>query len=399
MLTTLDRYVMRQVVTMSLAILAMGLAVVMLERLLALMHLVGNPSKLLNYIGQMLVMLTPHYLALVLPAAFFLGVLLTISRLNRDSELVVLFAAGKGLTRLLRPVMLLAAIIMVITIVITGYVTPHARYGYRALKHTVTHAFLSAGIKAGAFVHFDGLTVYADGTVARDKQVRFSKVFIRKESPTGRAATLTAKTGVVSQLADNTGLALILRDGVRADNRRDGDASDGTMTFAEFRWPILAPEDLYYGARGNDRRELTLSELWVARKNPPAKPSLAEIESELNARLVIIASIPILPLLAASVALGWARGGRDYGILFGLIILVAYQKVISFGDARASRDILSPWFALWLPFGLFSLGSLYLFFRAAFRLHKWGWWDQFIDQILETVTRVARAIARKAGLA
>ena len=62
----------------------------MLERLLRLFSLVANPNQAFSYVGQMLVLLLPHYLSIALPAAFFFGVLLTFRRLQRDSEFVVL---------------------------------------------------------------------------------------------------------------------------------------------------------------------------------------------------------------------------------------------------------------------------------------------------------------------
>ncbi len=89
--------------------------ILLLERVLKLFDLVANPNKAFSYVGQMLVLLLPHFLSIALPAAFFFGVLLTFLRLKRDRELVALAGTGRSLGRLLAPVMGLAALTMLLT--------------------------------------------------------------------------------------------------------------------------------------------------------------------------------------------------------------------------------------------------------------------------------------------
>ena len=86
MLKLVDQYLLRRIIATSLVMTGVGLAVLLLERLLRLFGLVANPSKAFSFVGQMLVLLTPHYLSVALPAAFFFGVLLTFLRLRQDNE-------------------------------------------------------------------------------------------------------------------------------------------------------------------------------------------------------------------------------------------------------------------------------------------------------------------------
>jgi len=393
-LNTLDRYLLRQVVAMGLLILGFGLMVVMLERLLAVLHLVSNVNNVLAYLGQMLVTLTPHYLGLILPAAFFLGTLLTLSRLNRDSELAVMFAAGTGLLRVLAPIMSLAAILMVISTIILGYLTPHARYAYRSFKHVVTHASLSASIREGTFVNAGNLTFFLEDKVSDGNRVEMSKVFLHEDGEDGGAVITTANRGMLAQLPDGGGSIMILADGERTETTADGRLGK-TTTFSELQWPIYSSGRENYGPRGRDRRELTLTELWAGRSHPVAKPSPAEMNSELQLRLVIIASIPILPLLAAPLALSGGRTSRGHGIALGLLILIIYHKWIAFGDSVAARDIVSPWIGLWLPFAVFSLGSAFFFFRSAYRVPRRMWLQYVMGQLDAVLAGTGRALARR----
>ena len=95
-LHVIDRYLLRQILATCLVMTAIGVIVLLLERVLYLFSLVANPSNALSYVGQMLLLLMPHYLSIALPAAFFFGVLLTFGRLKQDGEFVVLMAAGSA---------------------------------------------------------------------------------------------------------------------------------------------------------------------------------------------------------------------------------------------------------------------------------------------------------------
>ncbi|MGH6905933.1 MAG: LptF/LptG family permease, partial [Geminicoccaceae bacterium] len=157
---------------------------------------------------------------------------------------------------------------------------------------------------------------------------------------------------------------LVLEKGVRAEIAPDGAGADA-LAFSDLSWPVET-ETEGFRARGRDQKELTLVELWQARRHatPESKPNAAEIAAELHTRLVLIASVPLLPLLAAPLALAGPIRSRRGGILVGLLILIVYYEALNFGDAMAKRDLLAPQFGLWLPFALFLIGTGYLLLRA-----------------------------------
>jgi lipopolysaccharide export system permease protein len=151
---------------------------------------------------------------------------------------------------------------------------------------------------------------------------------------------------------------------VRAEIAADGTGANA-LSFSDFSWPVDTGTDAFR-ARGRDQNELTLSELWTARRHATeeSKPSAAEIAAELHKRLVLIASIPLLSLLAAPLALAGPVRSRRGGVVIGLLLLIVYYEALNFGDAMAKRDLLAPELGLWLPFALLLLGVAYLLIRA-----------------------------------
>jgi lipopolysaccharide export system permease protein len=364
-LTIIDRYLLRQIVTTSLVMTGIALAILLLDRVLHLFALVANPNKAFSYVGQMLVLMLPHFLSIALPAAFFFGILLTFLRLKRDCEFVIMAGMGRSLARLLAPVMGLAIVVAALTALIVGWVSPHARYGYRALKQQVAEASLTAAVRGGTFIHAGHLTFFADHSAPAPDGLRLAKVFVYQEQPDGSATAVTGQSGRLGQIGTSQTPLLILQQGERAELPVTGRPS--TVTFANLSWPVVTGSESNYRPRGLDQRELTLDELWNRPASASSEPSAAEIAAELHARLVLIASVPILPLLAAPLALiGGPRSQRS-GLAIGLLILVMYYQALNFGEALAKRDLMAAGIGLWLPFVALAAGAGWLFLRHLLR--------------------------------
>jgi lipopolysaccharide export system permease protein len=364
-LTIIDRYLLRQIITTSLVMTGIALAILLLDRVLHLFALVANPNKAFSYVGQMLVLLLPHFLSIALPAAFFFGILLTFLRLKRDSEFVIMAGMGQGLGRLLAPVIGLAIVVAALTALIVGWLSPHARYGYRALKQQVAEASLTAAVRGGTFIHAGRLTFFADNSAPAPDGLRLAKVFVYQDQPDGGATVVTGQSGRLGQIDTSQTPLLILQQGERAELPVRGRPS--TVTFANLSWPVVTGSESNYRPRGLDQRELTLDELWNRPASASSEPSAAEIAAELHARLVLIASVPILPLLAAPLALiGGPRSQRS-GLAIGLLILVVYYQALNFGEALAKRDLMAAGIGLWLPFVALAAGAGWLFLRHLIR--------------------------------
>lgn len=68
-----------------------------------------------------------NYLPIVLIFTSFISVLMVVTRIYKDSEMVVWFAAGVSLTRFVRPVFLFVLPLVLLTGALSFYATPWAR--------------------------------------------------------------------------------------------------------------------------------------------------------------------------------------------------------------------------------------------------------------------------------
>ncbi|MEL6694335.1 MAG: LptF/LptG family permease, partial [Pseudomonadota bacterium] len=77
--------------------------------------------------------LIPHYAGIGIPAAFFLAVLITVSRISRSGELVAVWGMGKSLFMISKPFMIMAVLLASLLLITSGILQPLSRYEYRSL--------------------------------------------------------------------------------------------------------------------------------------------------------------------------------------------------------------------------------------------------------------------------
>src|ERR1700753_2897447 len=90
-------------------------AVIWLTQALRLLDLVINRGQSAPTFVYLTILILPSLLVIILPIAFFAGTLFALYKLNVDSELVVMSAAGYSRLQLGVPVFLAAAIVMALT--------------------------------------------------------------------------------------------------------------------------------------------------------------------------------------------------------------------------------------------------------------------------------------------
>ena len=365
---TFDLYLLRRSLTPLLAGTVVVLIGLLLERLLRLLDLVVNKGSPIGLILKLLVNLTPHYIGIALPAAFFLAVLVAVNRMSLDSELDAAHSFGIGPARLLAPLAGLGAVLLAVMIVVTGYVQPYSRYAYRALVYAITHATLRYGVEEGVFVQTaGGITLMAEQISSDGSRLR--KVFVHQDRGQGRSVTTTAREGLLVASANDLRPTLRVFEGVQVYTDRAGKVS--RLHFDEFNWPLdLSAELSPLRWRGRDERELTSSELWERLRAPAGAEDpkkLRELRSEFHARLVRSLSILVLPVLAIPLGQAGRRGRRAYGFVIGLILLALYNNLLRFGESLADDGTLSVWLALWAPLLLLTLLSAGLFYWSAFK--------------------------------
>jgi len=382
-----SRYLLAQAARPMLTTILVALIALLAERTLRVIDLVVGWRGSLFIVFEMLGYLIPHYMGLALPVAFFLGILLTFSRLSREGELAAIYASGAGLPQLLRPILLASGALAITVALLVSLLQPYARYAYRAATYALTNASFTSLLQDGLFTTL-GDTTYMVEKISDDKS-QMERVFLYQGGEQRDSVTITAAQGQTERAGPTEPIVLKLQDGLQQlvphQEAADAGQSSGEVVirFRAFETRLANPE-ADFRPRGEDEREMTLLELWAATGNPPAGVEPWEIESELVGRLVRILSLPVLPLMAIPLAIDRVRGQRSYGLVMGLAMLIAFHQILQVGEALADNNKIPTWLALWVPFGVFTLVALVMFLRAATRVPdpRLGiWLDRQFDQL------------------
>ena len=390
-----SRYLLTQIARPMITAILVALIALLAERTLRVIDLVVGWRGSLFVVFEMLGYLIPHYMGLALPVAFFLGILLTFSRLSREGELAAINASGAGLPQLLRPIMGAALVLALVVALLVSLLQPYARYAYRAATYALTNASFTTLLRDGLFTTL-GDTTYMVDHISEDKS-KMEGVFLYQGGDGKDSVTITAMRGQATRAGVTAPIELHLQDGLQqlAPARSAGDAAKSSagviVRFRDFETTLANPEE-DFRPRGEDEREMTLFELWAALRNPPPHIDPWEIRAELSGRLVRILSLPVLPLMAIPLAIDRVRGQRSYGLVAGLAMLIAFHQLLQVGEALADNNKIPAWLGLWVPFGLFTAISAWMFLRAASRVPdpRLGiWLDRQFDRLGRMLPRRA----------
>jgi len=384
-LKTLDRYILRQVATPLTAALAIGLSMMLAERLVRLLDVTLGKNNSFGVVFEMLGYLVPHYLATAIPAALFLGLLLGFNRLSKNSEITAALASGVGLHRLARPAILLSVAFLGLSLAVYGWLKPISYYAYRSVLFNVKNVEIFYLAEEGVFMQSGSRTFILDKLDHATNT--FERIFLFDYKGPGGSETLTATNGRLIPVPGEKRPVLRLENGHRLVINRwptlDENAPPPvaeTGAFGQIDTPLGKLDLKAFRPRGQDERELTLPELYQKLDAPPEDATPQSMRAEFHKRLVSILSMLILPFLAIPFAIGDSRSPRSYRIGVALVILIAYHEIIEQGAIAIKASGAPPLLAVWLPFVLLASFALWRFREACIHLRSGR-----LDAILETV--------------
>lgn len=205
---SLGLYIFRQVVGPFFFFALILTCVIWLTQSLQVLDMIMNKGQSAGIFLYLTLLILPGLLAIVLPVAFFCGLLYVLHRLQSDSELVVMWAAGLSRWTVIAPLLIAAVAMTALTYMLNLYLMP---LGMRVMKDKVyeIRADLAATlVKEGAFsTPIEGLTVY----IKESSGSTLDGILVHDNRDTERPVTYMASKGKLARTAE--GPRLIMFDG------------------------------------------------------------------------------------------------------------------------------------------------------------------------------------------
>lgn len=352
-LSQTDRYIGRLIAVPLLATLTIAAMLLLLDKMLRLFDFVASEGGPVSVVWRMLANLIPEYLSLGIPIGLMLGILLAFRKLALSSELDVMRAVGLGYGRLLRVPYYYAIALAVLNLGIVGFLQPYARYAYEGLRFELRSGALGASIKVGEFTPL-GKRMTLRVEESRNGGRDLSGIFVRAQSKGGKSLAVTADQGTFMATDDPDTIILRLSNGILvhdAPNYR----VPRVLQFVGHDLPIDLPRTGAFRERGGKDRELTMPELvYVAHQERTPTPIRQEYRAEFHFRLVEVATMFLLPMLAVALAVPPKRSSSALGVFLSIVIIVTQHKINEYTASLAALGRIEPIVALWGPFLLFA---------------------------------------------
>ncbi|HEY2445130.1 MAG TPA: LptF/LptG family permease [Rhizomicrobium sp.] len=366
MIPRLSNYVLRQLIGPIMLFTFLLTSVVWLSQSLRLLDLVINRGQSAPTFLYLTLLMLPSLLVIILPIAFFAGTLYGLHRLNADSELIVMSAAGFSRSQIFAPVLAAAGVAMIATYACSLYLMPFSQRLVKDKEIDIRADIGAAILNEGQFnTPARGLTVFMR-ELSPDGQLR--GILVHDERDHLRPTTYLAESGVLAQTP--AGARLIMADGTIEQGaasspcRGNGKPPPAPRTAGSSKLPRCAPGtsvatpslsvlkfkryvfDLdQFGSR-QQGAELRTSErylgelLWPPSAKPLRQETLRVYFAEANNRL----SAPLYCLAFAFIAFAAVALGRRargaYALRLGTAsVIAAALRIAGYGvQGIAARE-------------------------------------------------------------
>ncbi|MDD2547736.1 MAG: LPS export ABC transporter permease LptF [Burkholderiaceae bacterium] len=299
-------------------------------------------------------------LSTILSMSLFIAVVGVLSRMYRDSEMVIWFASGQGLARLLAPLLRFAWPVLAVIAVLSLGVLPWANAQIQELRTRYEQRSDIDRIAPGEF----------------QESANGSRVFfIDKESPDPQAANnvfIAATDGPRESVTSARSARSEIQNGERMVLLSQGQRLESSRTAPELKVSEFAE----YGLRIGDAPPSAGGEMAI--KNRPTYQLLSQAapaaQAELSWRLGLALAAINFVVLGLALAVVNPRAGRSSSLFLALFAFIVYNNLMNLGQSWIEAGKLGlVGFTVLLHGGTLLLGLLVLTLRH----YQWSprqWW-------------------------
>jgi lipopolysaccharide export system permease protein len=347
-------------------------AIVFLGRLMKITQMIVVKGVGLAEVLQTCLFLLPYLMVFTLPMAATVGILLSLTRLSVDREVMALKTAGMSFAQMLPPILGFSLAAAGMTLMLTVFGSPYGQQATRDLLNNVAKKRADLGLQEQVFnTDFQGLMLFANQVSSHGGGLKgiFVYDFRDRENP----STVYAQSGQLSYDEGQETMMMELSDGYvfRWGEEEKGLNRWQVVDFKSYQLPLQL---FSFGLKGGGRSEseMSLRELWsrLSQEQVGTDPYNRAVV-ELNQRFAMPVGALILCLIAMPLGLSHRHQGRTWGLIVGLALFLVYYIVFTASWRLAIGFKINPALAPWTSDFLFIWVALFLWYRTVKELSLW----------------------------
>ena len=340
---------------------------------IVLIRTLGQASR--GVLNPQDVMLFMAYAALgrlptILTLSLFIAMVGTLSRMYRDSEMVVWLTSGRSLFSFVAPLFRFAWPVLLIIALTSLFIWPWTNQQTRDMQERYAGRSDIDRIAPGQFQESSGgsrvffIDRDARNSVTPNDQKASNNVFIAANEK-GKSSITTARSGRIDTAGGKQ--VLVLENGQRLENE-NGKASLKISNFEEYGSTVGNTSQ--QNSEAGDAKLLSVPVL----AKSPSRANLSELAWRLGLALAAVNFV----VLAVALANVNPRGGQSGNLIFVLLTFVVYYNLVNLGQSWIFSGAISfGGLLVLLHGGVLLLGLLWLAkrnanwtLRAAFRRRR-----------------------------
>lgn len=318
---------------------------------------INNKAPLEAIVFDYYMNFVPYFSNLFSPLFVFIAVIFFTSKLAENSEIIAMFSTGMSFKRLMRPYMISAAIIAIVTYGLGAYVIPRGnitrldfedRYKRKKKQEYVRNVQLE--VDSGVIAYMERFENY-NKTAYRFSLDKFEDKQLVSHL-TARSATYDT-TSVHKWTLKNYMI-------------REMDGMKETITKGERLDSIIKMEPQDFLIMKGQQQTMTSPELqeYIAKQKRRGFANIKEFEIEYHQRIAMSFAAFILTAIGVSLSSRKVKGGMGLYLGIGLALSFSYILFQTVSATFAINGNTPPVLAVWIPNILYTFIAIYLYRKA-----------------------------------
>jgi LPS export ABC transporter permease LptG len=368
----IERYILWAILPYLLLAVLLLAAILFAQQTTRITELLVSAHVPVTVMLDVLAALLPNVLIFAVPMATLAGIVIGFSRLGSDSELVAMRAAGIGTIKMVWPVLLLGLLLTAGTLYLNLQVAPQATRAWKLATLRAALFKLDSPVEPRSFTtDIPGFVIYVrDGD---KEQGRWGRVFLFSQKKGGATQLVTARSGRLDTAAERS--ELVLSDAVITTLPSPGVTREAYVTERLEQVRVVLETGRKALLERLRQEQIEAEEMnWNSLGSYAAKQEgtrRRELYTLWHKRLTFGLTPLVFSLLGAAVGLRVRKGGRGFGIVLTLLLMIAYYLIALGGEQMARAGTVTPLLGAWLATVVTVICSLMLLLKNPGRLLNW----------------------------
>ncbi|HEY6491492.1 MAG: LPS export ABC transporter permease LptG [Terracidiphilus sp.] len=359
----LTRYILGEILSHTLIGCVIFTFILFMRDLNHILEMVVRNSSTWMDVFEVFLLTIPNTFKVTIPMAVLVGILLGLSRLAADSEIIAMRASGLGIGYFVRVASIVAVGGTLFGLGNSIFVAPRANQAILDLQQTLETSQASYEIQPRVFYEdFRNRVLYVQEVKAGTGASNWDRVFMADVTdPTTPLVTTAASATVVSDSTQE--LLMRLRDGAEHETMAGQPDQYKVSTFqnTDLPLPLSQQSDVHLGRMDTALYAMPMATLQRRIHGPDARRFQIEWQTRFSY------PVACLVLMLVGVPLGAAsrRGGRSSGYVFTLLLVIIYYVLSYTGIALGRQNKLSAFVAVWMANIVFAAAGTFLLWQMA----------------------------------